>query len=315
MLEHNNDSISIVLPIRNGEKYLSQIKNDLDANLNFSDELVVINDGSIDKTGEILDLWAERNPNITILHTQGIGLVAALNLGIKVSMHPWIARFDVDDRYSRNRLNYQRQIINDNVVAIFSDYSITNLDNRNFGIITSGIESHVIKLSLISSQRTAHSSVLFRKSAVIDVGGYLESEFPAEDLGLWLRLARCGDFLSVPETLMHYRLSKASISNSYGNQQKLKRDFLISKYGIPSESITYCNVNIKKLMNSYNSHQLPATRKLLLLQDLWKSSKDIRTLAYLLPRFIEVLNLRYWKEILRMLQHWLARKLWRFDSN
>jgi glycosyltransferase involved in cell wall biosynthesis len=314
MLEHNNISISIVLPIRNGEKYLSQIKNDLDANLNFSDELVVINDGSKDKTGEILDLWAERNPNITILHTQGIGLVAALNLGIKMSVHPWIARFDVDDRYSKNRLNYQRQIINDNVVAIFSDYSITNLDNRNFGIIPSGIESHAIKLSLISSQRTAHSSVLFRKSAVIDVGGYLESEFPAEDLGLWLRLTRCGDFLSVPETLMHYRLSKDSISNSYGNQQKLKRDFLISKYGIPSESINYCNLNIKNLMNSYNFHQLPATRKLLLLQDLWKSSEDIRTRAHLLPRFIEVLNPRHWKETLRMLQYWLARKLWRFDS-
>ena len=303
------------MPIRNGEKYLSQIKKDLDANLYSDDELVVINDGSTDETGEILDLWAEGNANINVLHTQELGLVAALNLGIKVSMHPWIARFDVDDRYSENRLKYQRQIIGENVVAIFSDYSITNLNNQDFGIIPSGINSHVIKLSLVSSQRTAHSSVLFKKSAVMEVGGYLESEFPAEDLGLWLRLAHHGDFLSVPETLMHYRLSEGSISSSYREQQKLKRDILISKYGVPIESINYCNLNIKNLMNSYNSYQLPATRKLLLLQDLWKSRKDMKTLAHLLPRFVEMSLPRYWKETLRMLKHWVARKSWRVESD
>jgi glycosyltransferase involved in cell wall biosynthesis len=260
-------------------------------------------------------LWAKGSANINILHTHGLGLVTALNLGIKIATHQWIARFDVDDRYSENRLKYQRKLINENVVAIFSDYSITDLDNRNFGIIPSGVNSHAIKLSLISSQRTAHSSVLFRKSAAIEVGGYLESEFPAEDLGLWLRLARCGDFLSVPETLMHYRLSKGSISSSYPDQQKMKRDILISNYGIPIESIIYCNLNLRNLMNSYNSYQLPATRKLLLLQDLWKSSKDMKALAHLLPRFVEVLRPRYWKETLKMLQHWVARKSWRFDSN
>jgi glycosyltransferase involved in cell wall biosynthesis len=315
MLEHKKNSISIVLPIRNGEKYLSQIKKDLDANLDSDDELVVINDGSTDKTEEILDLWVEGDANINVLHTQELGLVAALNLGIKVSMHPWIARFDVDDRYSENRLKYQRQIIDENVVAIFSDYSITNLKNRDFGIIPSGINSHVIKLSLISSQRTAHSSALFRKSAVIEVGGYLESEFPAEDLGLWLRLAHHGDFLSVPETLMHYRLSDGSISSSYREQQKLKRNILISKYGVPIESINYCNLNVKDLMNSYNSYQLPATRKLLLLQDLWKSSRNMKALAHLLPRFVEISSPRYWKETLRMLKHWVGRKSWHVDSD
>jgi len=95
--------VSGLLPIRNGEKWLDSTLKDIASILNSDDELVIVNDGSTDGTSRILNDF-RANFSIKIIETKGLGLVKALNLGLKNSINDWVARFDVDDTYLANRL-------------------------------------------------------------------------------------------------------------------------------------------------------------------------------------------------------------------
>lgn len=270
-----NDKVSVLLPIRNGEKYISNLRNSIEINIEANDEVVIINDGSTDGTLHLLKDWASQNSQVNLIDTNGIGLVAALNLGLKQSSNEWIARFDVDDVYKNNRIQEQKKLISDKNVAIFCDYSLTTENLRKIGTLPTAIFKEAVSLSLISSQRTPHPGVLFNRSAVIDVGGYREQDFPAEDLSLWLRLSRIGNLVSVPKVLLEYRVSRNSISGSRRSSALEKKNQLLEKFSINLSDYEYCRDNWQYLFRSYDNAELSAERKYLLIFDLFKASKHL----------------------------------------
>jgi glycosyltransferase involved in cell wall biosynthesis len=120
------DGITLLVPIKNGEHYLDSFLKTLDSQCTDLDEILVINDHSVDRTCEILEMWSQKSANhIRILTNCGQGLVDALNFGISQANKAWIARYDCDDFYATNRLEVQRRAIADGVVAVFCDYEIT----------------------------------------------------------------------------------------------------------------------------------------------------------------------------------------------
>jgi glycosyltransferase involved in cell wall biosynthesis len=158
-----------------------------------------------DNSKHIIEEFAKSDNRISLISTKGIGLVSALNLGLKSVKHNWVARFDVDDEYFEYRLEEQRKLINSNTVGIFSDYQFISNNGVDLGTMYSAIFPACTAISLLSSQRTAHPSVLFSREAVQDVGGYLSEDFPAEDLSLWLRLSHVGDLSNESDYLTKYR--------------------------------------------------------------------------------------------------------------
>lgn len=97
------EKISVFLPAYNEEKNLnSTVKNVLE-NLkkNFSEwELIIVNDGSKDKTGEIADLWAKKDKRVKAIHhnpNQGYG--PALISGLYACKYPWISFIDSDGQF------------------------------------------------------------------------------------------------------------------------------------------------------------------------------------------------------------------------
>lgn len=223
-------SISALLPVRNGSKYLEQILPTILDMLNFSDELVVIDDGSTDTTGAILNQWRGRDSRIKIETTSGFGLISALNLGLQKATGAWVARFDVDDLYPLNRLREQRKLIADDIAVIFADYDFISTRGFRLGRVHSALFSVATAASLICSQRTAHPSALINRELLIKVGGYKSLDFPAEDLAVWLRLLEFGKLVSVPKALLKYRLSVSSISSRNRSVQMQKRDEIISNF-------------------------------------------------------------------------------------
>ena len=79
-MSQSYEPISVLIPIKNGLQYLDQFKNTMTLNLQDSDEIIVVNDGSIDGTSDFLSRWEVSSSNIKIIHTNGIGLVGSLNL-------------------------------------------------------------------------------------------------------------------------------------------------------------------------------------------------------------------------------------------
>lgn len=265
--------ISALLPSRNGERHLSRLVSCILLMLRERDELIVVNDGSTDNSAFVLANLASNDARLKILTTEAVGLVAALNLGIDKAKNPWIARFDVDDEYAPERINLQRQLIKDNVAAIFSDYSFISSTGFWLGTVPSAITSNAITLSLVNGQRTPHPIALMNRTMVLSVGGYKVEDFPAEDLGLWFRLAEKGKFLAVPKPLLSYRLSGGSISSSNRREQLAKKDQLISEFQSWQALTESCIQEFPNTVSCYLGQQKSTSRIILHLQDILKAAR------------------------------------------
>lgn len=263
------------MPVKDGAQFLAASITDIDANVLADDEILVIDDGSTDETGKILKAWAKRNALVRVITTPGGGIVEALNLGVIEAANDWVARFDVDDRYVESRILEQRKVISNGCSAIFCDYRFNDPKGNNLGVIPTAVNAHATVISLVSSQRTPHPGVIFNRKAVLDAGGYRKEDFPAEDISLWLRLAKTGSIISVPKVLLEYRLSKNSVSAQNRFVAKLRTTQLVNKIGISKSHIDFCFDNWSTLFRNYSDMSYSAERKLLLYRDLNKGSQFI----------------------------------------
>ena len=266
--------ISVLLPVKNGEKYIKNSLHNLLKTIGLSDEILVIDDYSTDGTKNIVITEINNDDRIRYIKNSKPGLVNALNFGINESVNTWIARADVDDKYEINRLSEQRKNILANTVGIFTDYDFFSESHDYLGTIPSAIDANAVSVSLISSQRTAHPSILFNREAVINAGGYREIDFPAEDLSLWLRMSRLGDLISIPKTLLHYRLSPGSITGTRRIEAKDMTTKLLTDIGINQSNILGLVENFESVQQLYKQHNFASERELLILRDLYFLAKS-----------------------------------------
>lgn len=283
-------NISVILPVKNGEKYLNRALEGITSCCNKYDQILIIDNGSQDGSGKIIENWAKQDSRINVLACPNGGLVDALNLALDRAQNDWIARFDVDDTYSSDRIEYQKALISDKTVAIFSDYQVIGERSENLGIIASPVFPAATSISLIASQRTAHPSVLYNRNAVIAVGGYRDTDFPAEDLALWLRLSRVGDLVSVPRILLKYQLSTSSVSSQKRNEMINKRKELISNIGICKDDFLRAKDSFDEILNGYSDLEFFMQRKIMFLIDYLHTLKNVSHLYSLGPCFPRALS-------------------------
>lgn len=111
---NNSPSISVVVPVFNVEKYIHRCVDSI-LNQTFSDfELILIDDGSTDKSGEICEEYALSDPRIRVIHQKNAGQAAARNNGVKEAKGEWISFIDSDDSVNSQLLKalYDAAIIN-----------------------------------------------------------------------------------------------------------------------------------------------------------------------------------------------------------
>jgi glycosyltransferase involved in cell wall biosynthesis len=265
--------ISALLPVKNGQNFLESLLPDILAMLAETDELIVINDGSTDESQFIIEKYSLKDARVSLINTPGIGLVPALNLGVNLAKNNWIARFDVDDHYSQNRIEEQRKYLREDVSVVFSDYQLVTQRGRSLGSIYSAMTPIATALSLVSSQRTAHPSAVINRKLLIDCGGYLTQDFPAEDLALWLRMSQVGELVSVPITLLRYTLSGSSISAQNRKIQQFKKKSLIESYSLWNILQSSSIENFEETLLKYSRESHYAERTFLHLRDLCLVSK------------------------------------------
>ncbi len=260
--------VTLLIPIKNGERYLASAFANLKAGARPGDEILVIDDNSEDFTFKLVEEWCGTDPRLRLLRNPGKGLVDALNYGISEAKGNWIARYDVDDNYSKDRIYKQVELISENVVAVFSDYNFSSTTGKHLGHIYSAVLPYATELSVLSAQRLAHPVALLRKTAVLQAGGYDKSEFPAEDLGLWLRLMELGSFGSVAERLLDYSLSDTSVSASKRDLIREKRERLLSNPTQVNLAIQNLNPTVMRIFDLYRKQDSYWERTLFYIRDL-----------------------------------------------
>jgi glycosyltransferase involved in cell wall biosynthesis len=206
--------VSVVLPVKNGAEYIKSAVGSTLAQENVRLELIIVDDGSTDSTLDIATAFERSDPRVKVQKNPGSGLVDALNFGIKTSRANLIARMDADDVNLPRRLSMQTRYLEENpdcvVVGTFAqtiDVAGISKSRLTFPTTDDGMrKAFQIGCPIL------HPSAMFRKDAIIEVGGY-RREFPVgEDVDLWLRMAEAGRMANLPEYLVQYRLHDDSIS-------------------------------------------------------------------------------------------------------
>ena len=88
---------SIIIPVYNVEKYLSQCLDSI-LNQDFTDfELILVDDGSTDRSGEICDQYKSKDSRVNVIHQENSGQATARNAGTKASKGEYIIYIDSDD--------------------------------------------------------------------------------------------------------------------------------------------------------------------------------------------------------------------------
>jgi len=186
-------------------------------------EIVVINDGSSDNSGGLLDRLAVVDPRLRVIHQQRTGLTRALIRGCSEARGEFIARQDSDDWSHPLRIDEQVALLDSDsrigLVSCATEY-LGPSDEHLLTIFRSADPEIATREMLEDRQGPpAHGSVMFRKSLYQQVGGYRSEFYFSQDSDLWLRMAEHQWIGYVPEVRYRHRKDARSISGAQRVQQ------------------------------------------------------------------------------------------------
>jgi len=205
--------ISVLLPVRDGAPWLTEAIASLEAQTESDFEVVVVDDGSVDNTPEILSEWAATDRRVRVLRQPASGIVTALERARQEARGRWWARMDADDVCAPERLARQRALMERDrslaacgtFVRYFPRDRVRAGARRYEAWMNSSTTRGEIERELFVECPIAHPTLFARADAVAAIGGYRDRGWP-EDYDLVLRLWASGAGLEkVPEVLVHWR--------------------------------------------------------------------------------------------------------------
>jgi GT2 family glycosyltransferase len=207
--------VSVLLPVRDALATLDEAMTSVLEQTLRPIEIVAVDDGSTDGSGERLEAWRARDSRIRVLRRPARGLVAALEEGLGACRAALIARMDADDLCHRDRLAAQLAFLTAHpavgVVGTLVDGR--TVDDQPLG---RGMERYLawsnqlrdpeaIARERFIESPLVHPSVVVRRAVLDAAGGYRAGPFP-EDYDLWLRLLGRGVAMAkVPRVLLSWR--------------------------------------------------------------------------------------------------------------
>ena len=153
-------------------------------------EIIVLDDASTNGSAAYLD--SIDDPRLRVLHCPKQGLTKLLNVGLREVHGPFVARMDADDISLHHRLSVQCWFLetHPDVVALGCQAEVIDEDGRLQYTWAFPVENVPAKLALFRNEASfVHPGVMFRRDAVLAVGGYDESLRCTQDRDLWWKLA------------------------------------------------------------------------------------------------------------------------------
>lgn len=221
------------MPVYNARRYLrAAVQSALGQT--FKDfELIAVDDGSKDDSLAILQEFAGGDDRLRIISRPNTGIVGALNDGLAAARAPLVARMDSDDVALPDRFEKQVAFLRANPDHVLVGSQVLLVDPEGAPLCpkrdTEYTHDRIDWAHLHHRWPLVHPSVMMRRDAVIDVGGYRDKYQWLEDLDLFLRLAEVGKLASLPDVLLHYRLHEASVCHTREADQHAIRPALYAE--------------------------------------------------------------------------------------
>lgn len=206
--------VSVVMPAYNQARYIREaVDSVLSQDFPFF-ELIVINDGSTDETGQILDSYSD--PRLRVIHQKNQGLAATLNFALQECRSIYMARQDHDDILLPGRLAQQYAFMEANpdcgLVGTWSRIVVGSEPSERGH--RHPVSNGALQVWGLFDSFFVHSSVMIRRSVALAAGNYPldPARNPPEDFDLWSRISRISRVANLPEILTIYREVPNSIS-------------------------------------------------------------------------------------------------------
>ena len=207
----NRPTISVVMTVYNGERYVSESLSSMFDQTYEDIELVVVDDGSTDDTARILDAISDRRLH-RVRNGENRGLTRSLNRALELAQGTWIARLDAGDVALPQRLEQQLAFVQAHPEFVLVGSSAFQMDAEGRELPTIHVASAeaLIRERLPKGNVFIHSSILFRNHQDIR---YRDKFVYAQDYDLYLRLLSSGARLTnMSAPLVRYRVTPDSIS-------------------------------------------------------------------------------------------------------
>ncbi|MBN2348494.1 MAG: glycosyltransferase [Bacteroidales bacterium] len=242
-----NPEVSIIMPVFNSEQYTADAIKSVLQQVFTNFEFIIINDASTDKTLQIINHYSSVDNRIKIItNPENLGIVKSLNIGLQSALGNYIARIDSDDLWHKNKLGKQISYFKNNANLFLLGTAKVLIDK--FGNPRTSEEKQFflyddIKKQIGRGNLFCHSSVVFKREVINDIGYYNEKYKNSEDYEYWLRILskKRGEIL--PEPLTYYRIHINMISIRKRKEQfkyviKAKLNAII-KMGYPISGIFF----------------------------------------------------------------------------
>lgn len=214
--------VSVLLPVYNAQATLPRALQSVRAQTLTAWELLAVDDGSTDGSGELLRVAALADPRVRVVSRTHAGLVDALNAGLALAQAPVIARLDADDECHPERLQAQLEFL-----AARPEIGLVGTQVEFVGGLARGdgyaayvdwlnalVEPADIDVARFVESPFAHPSVAFRRELVERLGGYRNGDFP-EDYELWLRWLEQGVRMAkIPQALVRWHDTPGRLSRT-----------------------------------------------------------------------------------------------------
>ena len=213
------------MTVFNAERFLSDSINSL-LSQDFKDwELNVVENGSTDRSPEILSKFDDPRIVKRFL-SKNIGRTKALNLALSDSMAPYVAVLDADDLADCSRLSKEVRFLENNPhVGLVASWSLF-IDDAGipYAKHTPPLNHRALIRCMATSNPFVHSSVMFRRSILDQVGNYDERFDYAQDFNLAFRIASQSEIAVIAEYLCSWRRTNGAMTSSLSNRLLRSRD-------------------------------------------------------------------------------------------
>ena len=210
------------MSVYNGRSHLAAAVDSILAQTFAGFEFLIVDDGSTDGSGEMLEAYARRDPRIRLFRRENRGLARSLNELIVKARGVYLARMDADDVSQPDRFaaqvahldaHPQVAILGGNVLYCTSDM------RPIFSPRPPARHEEIDASNLKGQAALIHPTVMMRSDFVRSIGGYDESYRLAQDIDLWLRAAEHGRLANLEKIVLHYRMTEEGASGRQVERQ------------------------------------------------------------------------------------------------
>lgn len=230
--------IDVVIPAYNASAFITQTLASVAQQTLLPASIIVVDDGSVDDTAELVRHFADEHPSlkIALLSHSNKGASGARNAGLKVATSEFVALLDADDLWEPDKLERQAELFMrdgaEKLGMVYCDYRL--IDDSGNSIQTRShvaprlrgrVRQELSKGNLISGSASA---VLIRNRVLKDVGLFDETLVCGEDWDLWLRISKNWEVDYVPQTLVCIRRHSQSVQAKLDHRKMLEDDLRIA---------------------------------------------------------------------------------------